>query len=151
MPNERLSAAHGGFDFLLDSFQVEGSGSLAGRILLHGHEEISCNPLHRCEDEDAVEEPVVVGVRVVLGLFERVAAEVEEQRHAELGEGLTPDFEGLAAVFEEDGFPILVAHGDDLAVVIHIHEAVARRLLGLAADVVELVGTIDDSSCSCGR
>ena len=138
-----LPAAHGGFDLLLDSFQVEGARSLAGRILLHGHEEIPSNPLHRCEDVDAVEEPVVVGVRVVLRFFERVATEIEEQRHAKLGEGLTPDFEGLATVFQEDSFPILVAHGDDLAVVIHVHEALARRLVGFAADVVELVGAID--------
>ena len=58
-------------------------------------------PLDRNDHEDAVEEPVVVGVGVVLRLLERVAAQVEQQRHAQFDERLAPDAEGLAAVLEE--------------------------------------------------
>ncbi len=101
------------------------------RILLHGHQKLSRHLLHRAEDVDAVKKPVVVSVRIVLCFFERVAAEIKQQRHAKLGEGLTPNFESLAAVFQEDGFPILITHGNDLAVVIHVHEILARDSLVL--------------------
>ena len=79
----------------------------------------------------------------MLRFFKWIATQVEEQRHAEFGEGLAPDFEGLAAVFEEDGLPGIVAHGNYLAVVIHIHEVMARGLRGFPADIVELVGPIE--------
>ena len=40
------------------------------RIFFYGHEEVSGNPLHRCEYEDSLKEPVVVGVGVMLSLLE---------------------------------------------------------------------------------
>ena len=116
-------------DLLFGSFQVEGAGRLAGRIVLHGHEELRGHRWIGTRTKTTVEEPVVVGVRVVLGLLERVAAQVEEQRHAQFDEGLAPDAEGLAAVLQEDDLPVLVAGGDDLAVVVDVPELVARRFL----------------------
>jgi len=79
----------------------------------------------------------------VLGFFKRVAAKIEEQRYAKLGEGFAPDFKGLASVFQKDGLPVIGTYGDDLAVVIHIHEISSWGLGGFAADVVELIGPID--------
>jgi hypothetical protein len=61
------------------------------------------------DHERTVEEPVVVGVRVLLGLLEGIAAQVEEQRHTQLNEGFAPDAEGFTAVFQEDGLPVLIA------------------------------------------
>jgi len=69
----------------------------------------------------------------VLRLLERVAAQVEEQRHAEFHEGLAPDAERLAPVLQEHHLPVVVARRHDLAVVVHVPEFVTRRLLGLAA------------------
>ena len=61
--------------------------------------------LHGREHIHAVEEPVVVGVRVVLRLLERIAAQIEEQRYAQFRERFTPDAEGPAAVLK-DGNPL---------------------------------------------
>jgi hypothetical protein len=43
------------------------------------------------DHERTVEKPVVVDVRIVLGLLERVTAQVEQQRDAQFDERLTPD------------------------------------------------------------
>ena len=139
------------FDLLLHLRQVERTRRLAGRIVLHRLEELAGHLRDRHDDVRPVEEPVVVGVRVVLGPLERIAAQVEEQRHAQLDERLAPDAEGLAPVLEEDDLPVLIAGGDDLAVVVHVPELLAGRLLHLAAQVVEHGCSRRRSSCRCGR
>ncbi len=77
-----LSPPRAGLDHLLDLLQVERAGRLTRRIVLHGHEKLARHLLHGHEHEGAVEEPVVIGVRVVLGALEGIAAQIEEQRHA---------------------------------------------------------------------
>ena len=64
------------------------------------------NSLDRNEYERPIEEPGVVDVRVVLGFLERVAAQVEQKRHAQLGEWLPPDAECLSSIFREDDLPV---------------------------------------------
>ena len=139
----RSMGTGGGAEFFLDFAEVEGSGRLARRVFLHGHEELGGEPLDGDDDEWAVEEPVVVGIGVVLRFLEGIAAEIEEEGDAEFGEWFAPDAEGFAAVFEEDDFPVLVAGGDDLAVVVDVPELVAGGFVGFAGEVVELVIAVD--------
>src|SRR5262249_54072119 len=106
-PPEALAAPLGpGLDLLLDLLQVERAGRLARRIFLHGLQDLRGHALQRHDHEDPIQEPVVVGVRIVLGLLERVPSQVEEQGHAELRERLAPDAEGLAAILEEHDLPV---------------------------------------------
>src|SRR5262245_41617431 len=107
--------AEGFSQLLLDRAQVEGARRLARRVLLHRVEEARGHALHRYKHEYSLEEPVVVGIGIVLGALEGVTAQVEQQRHAQLSERLPPHTEGLAAVLEKDGLPTVIADGDDLA------------------------------------
>src|SRR6056297_1759033 len=122
------------FELLLDGGEVEGARGLAGRIVLHALQEPRRERLDRHDHEGAIEEPVVVGVGVMLGLLERVAPQVEQQRHAQLDEGLAPDAEGLTAVLEKHHLPVVIARGHDLAVVVDIPELPAWRLVDLAGE-----------------
>ena len=79
----------------------------------------------------------------MLRLFEGVAAEIEEERHPQLGERLPPDAERLATVFQEDDLPVGVADGHDLAIVVDVEKLGARRRVGLSRQVVHLVVTVD--------
>ena len=98
---------------------------MAWRVFLHAEQELSGQLLQGDYHERAVEEPVVVGIRVVLCLFKGVTAKIEEEWGAEFGEGFAPDAEGLTAVFEENHFPVAVPDGNDLAVIVDIDELVA--------------------------
>src|SRR4029079_527888 len=117
--------AGGRFDLFLNLGQVEGACRLARRIILHGSEELSRQLLDGDENEHTLQEPIVVGVRVVLRFLERIAAQIEQQRHPQLNEWLAPHAELLATVFEEDNLPVLIPGGDDLAVVIDVPELLA--------------------------
>ena len=80
----------------------------------------------------------------MLRLLERVAAQVEQQRHAQFGEGLAPHAEALAAVLQENRLPVLVAQGDDLAaqaVDVKGIKVLAAKLEG--ADATALRETLD--------
>jgi len=54
-------------ELFLDLAQIEGAWRLTGWVVLHGHEELSRHGLDRHENKRPVEEPVIVGVRVVVG------------------------------------------------------------------------------------
>ena len=82
--------AGGRFDLFLNLGQVEGACRLARRIILHGSEELSRQLLDGDENEHSLQEPIVVGVRVVLRFLERIAAQIEQQRHPQLNEWLAP-------------------------------------------------------------
>ena len=109
----------------LDLGEVERAGGLARRIVLHGLQELGRQRLDRNDHEHAIQEPVIIGVRIVLRLLERVAPQIEKQRYAKFGERLAPDTERLTAVLEEYGLPVIIAGGDDLTVVVHIPELMA--------------------------
>ena len=126
-----------------DLAEVEGTGRLARREFLHGHEKLRGQPLDGHDHKRTIEPPVVIGVRVVLCFLEGIAAQVADQRRTQLYVRLAPDTEGLTAVFEESHFPVLIAGGHDLTIVAYIPELVARRFLHLAAEVVELVVAVE--------
>src|SRR5262245_28919071 len=92
----RLASARGCPYLLFHLAQVEGPRRLARRKLLHGHEKLRRQLLDWHEHEHPIKEPVIVGVGVVLGLLERIAAQVEQQRHPELDEGFAPNAKLLA-------------------------------------------------------
>ena len=78
-----------------------GIGLLPRRELLESSQEVPHVGLSRHAEKRAVDHPVVVGVRVVLGLFERITAHVRKQRHPEFNEGFAPHTETLAPVLQE--------------------------------------------------
>src|SRR5262245_58885546 len=82
--------AGGGLQLLLDLREIERAGRLAGWIVLHRLQEFPGHRLDRHKDIHTVEEPIVVAVRVVLRLLERIAPQVEKERHAQLRERLAP-------------------------------------------------------------
>ena len=116
-------------DLLLERLETPVARLLAGRELLHGQEELAGDRLHRPEHEGPVDHPVVVGVRVFVGLFERIAPQVEEQRHAQLDHGLAPHLQLFGAVLQVGRLPVAHADGHDVAVVAHVDERLARRVL----------------------
>src|SRR5262245_22587615 len=54
--------------------EIEGARRLTGRVLLHRLEEFRGHGLHRHDHEHPRKEPVVVGIRVVLGTLARIMA-----------------------------------------------------------------------------
>lgn len=146
-----LACAGHAFNLFFKGIEAPIVRGLAGREVFQGHEEPACHALQGHEHEGAVDHPVVIGVRVVLGFFEWIAAQVEEQRRAEMDEGLAPDLELLGAVFPIDGFPVADADGDHFGGVIQIDELVARGLLHLAGEVVGESDTFLSSSVDVRR
>ena len=83
---------------LLDLTEVESTGGLARWKLLHRQQELRCQPLNGHEDERTVEPPVVIGVRVVLGFLERIAAHVRDQWRTQFDIRFAPYTKSLTAV-----------------------------------------------------
>src|SRR5687768_10886507 len=79
------SLARGGhrLDLLLERIEAPVARPLAGRVVLQREEEPARDRLEGHQHECPIDHPVVVRVRVVLGPFERVAAQVEEERKAQ--------------------------------------------------------------------
>lgn len=72
----------------------EAGWSLGRRVFLEGSEECRRVFPGWHDQEGVTEQPVVAGVRRDVGLFDRIGAQVEHLRQAQLGEGLGPDAQG---------------------------------------------------------
>ena len=130
-------ASASGSEFLLDLAEVEGASGLTRWKLLHRQQELRCQSLNGHEDERTVEPPVVIGIRVVLGFLEWIATQIEKQRDTQFDKRLAPYAERYATVYLEGDLPIAIACGNNLAVVVHVPKLVTRRLIGLAAKIIE--------------
>src|SRR5262249_2966420 len=94
----------------------------AGRLLPWWKVLEALNPLRyevlrRHEQEDASKLPVPIVVGFVLGLFEGVAPQVEEQRHPQLHERLRPHLESVLALLGEHRLPLVVAERHQVTVI----------------------------------
>src|SRR5262245_62316812 len=96
--HELLLPAGGVLKLFLNLAEIERARGLARRIVFHRNEELRRQLLDRNEHEHALEEPVIVGVGIVLRLLERITPQIEEQRHPEFDERLTPHAKLLPAV-----------------------------------------------------
>src|SRR5262249_39892835 len=120
----------------------------AGRLLpwwklLEALDPLRDKELSRHEEEDPSHQPVAVVNGFALGLFERVAAQVEEARDSELDERLRPDLKRLRALLGEHRFPVVVTKRHQVAVVAPVEELLARGLLGIALEVRNQVVTVE--------
>ena len=89
--------------------------------------------LRRHQHEGAVEHPVVVGVRRAVAALVGVAAQVEDERHAQRRQRLHPGAEGGPFLLLEEGdLPVAIAQRHQVAVVGEVEDLVARALVGLA-------------------
>jgi hypothetical protein len=121
--------------FLHDLIQAEARGLLARRELLEGGQEVADVGLGRHQQVGPVEQPVVVGVGGDLSALVGVAAQVEDERHAQRHEGLGPGAEGAGGLLlQEDQLPVVVAQRGEVAVVGEVEDLVARALVGLAGE-----------------
>jgi len=74
-----LPAGLHSFDLLFERIKAPIARPLAWREILQCHEELARYGLQRYEHERSVNHPVVIGIRVVLGLFEWVTTEIKKQ------------------------------------------------------------------------
>ena len=111
--------------------------------LYEGIDLSSHNILHHIHDVGMGDHPVVIGIRALVGPFERVAPQMEHLRDAQLYERLHPALQALRPLFHEHDFP--VAHPDrhDIAVVTDIEEELPGAFLHLAAQVRQHVVAVD--------
>ena len=88
--------------------------------------------LRRHQQEDVVDPPVRCSPCRMVGLLERIGAQVEELGQAQRHERLLPDIEAVGALLGEDDLPVVVAQRHQRAVVVEVEELVARvgRLAG---------------------
>jgi hypothetical protein len=71
---------------------------------------------------------VIVGVRGNVRALVRIRPQIEELWNAQLGERLGPDAQrAIGVLLLEYDLPVLVAHGDEIAVVVEVHELLAPR------------------------
>src|SRR5215467_12771105 len=112
----------------------------AGRLLpwwklLEALDPLPDEELGRYEQKDPTSQPVAVVDGLALGLFEGVAAQVEEARDPEPDERLRPDFKSFRALLGEHGLPLVVAQRHQVTVVAPVEELLARVLRDVTLEV----------------
>ncbi len=105
---------------------------------------------------DVLRHPVHVLVRGNIGPLVGVHAQVVDLGKPQTDEGLHPDIEvARGALLAEDELPVVVPHGDELAVVIEIEEVVARRgrflPFKVGKNVVAIQVDLEDLATGTGR
>ena len=98
--------------------------------------------LRRDEHEGVLDEPSHVVARLVLGPLERVGAQVEQHRQAQLHHRLRPDIEALRLLLQEHRLPLVVAQAGQVAVVGPVEE-LAALVRALAGEQVALVVAVE--------
>ena len=107
--------------------------TLARRIVLERLKELADRRQHAVQDPGIGHEPVVIRVRGNIGPLVGVGAQIEHLREAQLGKGFGPNAHGSGCpLFFENHFPVLVAHRDDIAVIVEIDELFSRAVRLLA-------------------
>ncbi len=99
--------------------------------------------LHAVDDVDVRKHPIPVGVRVLVGAFERIASEVEDLRRPELHERFEPAHQLVGALLHQHDLPVLHPDAEDVAVVAHIEEDVPWALLRFAGEIRQHVHPVD--------
>src|SRR5690348_2281868 len=128
-----------------DLVDREARRPLARRIVLEGGQELGDQRLHREHDRPGVpHHPVVIAVRGDVGPLIGIGPKVEYLGQAQSRERLGPDAQcaGGALLLEHD-LPILVAHIDEIAVVVEIDELLARAVRLLSGEVGKLVIAVE--------
>ena len=114
----------GSDSFASASSMVKVFGLCIGGKLVEGFRELRRARLRRIDEIGVVQEPVVVRVRGDVRELVRIGAQVEQLRHPQSRERLGPDLHGsLAALLHEHQLPVVVAHGEHVAVVAEVEEA----------------------------
>ena len=101
--------------------------------------------LHEVELGSVIDHPIPVGIGVEVGAFERIASQIEDQRHPQLHQRLRPRRHRLRTLFLKT--ELLVADPDrhDVAVIADVEEGLSRALLHLAGQVGHQVEPVDDA------
>ncbi len=122
----------------------EGRWALAWREVLERLEELAGQRAAREQDVALLQFPTVVGVGGDVGLLVGVGVQVVHLREPQRRERLAPHGERAGdTLFQEDDFPILDPHGDDVAVVVEVEEPAPRAFLDLAGQIGKLVVAVD--------
>jgi hypothetical protein len=87
--------------------------------------------LHAADQLGVRDHPVPVGIRVLVGPPERIAAQVEHLGRTQSCEWLEPALERLGPLFHQHHFPVIVPDGQELSVIADVEEGPARVLLDL--------------------
>ena len=83
--------------------------------------------LRRNLDKGAVCHPLIVEDQLVAAL-ERIGAEFEQFRHAQIGEVVLPNADALMVLLFKNDLPVVNSNGNQLAVVVPVEELPARVL-----------------------
>ena len=125
--NLRLLAAGLGVGKLLQHLvEAEASDFLARRELRKCGDVLGDEFLRGDKQEDAVDAPVRVVHGDVIGLLERIRAQIEDLRHAQRREGLLPNVKAMRTLLLEDNLPVVVTQADERAIIVPVEELVTR-------------------------
>ena len=98
--------------------------------------------LRRDQHEGVLDEPPHVVAGLVLGPLERIGAQVEQRRQAQLDHRLRPDIEAVRLLLQEHRLPLLVAKPGEVAVVGPVEE-LAALVRALAGEQITLVVAVE--------
>ena len=95
------------------------------------------------QEEQMIDEPIPVGIRIFVSALEGVAPQVEELRHSQVDERFAPTGHLLCPLLLKDYLPVARPQGDKPAVVVNISEEIPRTLLGLPGEMWQHVYAVD--------
>jgi len=99
---------------------------------------LSHDPLRRDDHERVLDEPSHVIARLVLRPLERIRAQIEQHRKAELHHRLLPDRKPFCLLFQEHRLPLIITKTSKVAVVGPVEE-LAPFVWPFAAKKITLV------------
>ena len=105
------------FQFRQHLVEVEARGLLPHREFREALQPLRGERLHRHLDEGAFDHPSVIKNGVVAA-FERIGAQVEQLRQAQVRKLTRPDADALVILLKEDAFPLVDPDRNELAVIV---------------------------------
>ena len=103
---------------------------------------LSYQRLRREQHEGMLDKPSDVVARLVLSPLERVGAQVEQHRQAQLHHRLRPDVETVRLLLHEHRLPLLVAKPGEVAVIGPVEEF-AALIRPLAGEQIALIVAVE--------
>ena len=100
--------------FLRTSSRLKEGRSLARREFFQGSQEFPHVLLRRHKQEDPTNPPVLVRIRVMVRLFERVHSQIEQFWRPQREVGISPDGLAFGPLFHENHFPAVCTSTPEL-------------------------------------
>src|SRR5258705_1154026 len=132
-------AGAGLLKFCQHLIQREAAGLLPGRELLIRGQVLAYEGLRRDEQKHPLGVPSVIVASQMVGVLERIGAEVEHLGRAQRDEWISPDLEAFGPLLQEHDLPPVIAQGGEIAIVGPIKELFALARPGAGQQIALVV------------